>query len=134
MDTFGVNYFSSDQPYLIAREKALQWIVHEDLFQLKPDAHNMLQRYILAVFYYQTSQKQSWPNCQPPSSSDRIFCYYRFHSRDEFAMRWLSSTDECQWAGISCHSAEKTVSVIALGKFLMLVAKRVVSGLHRLHH
>ncbi|CAB9510187.1 leucine Rich Repeat [Seminavis robusta] len=88
--------------------RALDWLVVDDPLQLDADASNLLQRYLLALFYYQTSQNGPWLNCAPPikGSQERTMCYF---SRSGFpgeseapAMRWLSGTSECQWAGVVC--------------------------------
>jgi len=75
----------------------------------------LLERYILAVFYYQTSQKNWWDACGYKrglnlSVADVEICedpdglintgYY-----------WLSGNPHCQWAGILCEGRNEGANV-----------------------
>jgi len=124
MDLFGDGFFS-DKDKNSARQAALQWIVYDDTLQLDPYDSNMAQRYVLALFYYQTSQLQAWSHCQPIPGEGRDICYYPVAApvgadvagEDMVGMRWLSANHECLWAGISCVSLDiKDVDAVELGK------------------
>lgn len=123
LEFFGQDYFDNE-----SKEKALHWIVYDDPLQtmlakedhLAPlDINSLIQRYILATFYFQTSLKQPWNFCNPPVSTEPDTCYFNHvkNIKDEqIAYRWLSGSHECQWMGISCE--QKNVTQIYLGMFL----------------
>lgn len=50
--------------------RALDWIANEDEAQLCPDDDNLIQRYIMAVFYYSTDGDR-WAECSAGSASVR---------------------------------------------------------------
>lgn len=50
--------------------KALNWITNEDEAQLCPNDDNLIQRYIMAVFYYSTDGDR-WAECSAGSASVR---------------------------------------------------------------
>jgi hypothetical protein len=64
--------------------KATNWIINEDEFQLCPYDKKLIQRWVLAVFYYSTAG-QNW-NITVTSTSTPF----------------LSNVDECLWFGIKC--------------------------------
>mgnify|MGYP003869413757 CR=1 FL=1 len=120
--TLGLDYFEfvnsteSDFDYPIkARREALEWLAYGDLSRPDPTDLDLLERYILAVFYYQTSQKNWWDACGYKrglnlSVADVEICedpdglintgYY-----------WLSGNPHCQWAGILCEGRNEGANV-----------------------
>ena len=50
---------------------ALDWITNEDEAELCPDNNNLIQRYIMAVFYYSTDGDR-WAECSAGSPSARV--------------------------------------------------------------
>jgi hypothetical protein len=93
-----------------AHDLALRWIALEDPFQLTIASSTFLQRYIMAVFYYQTAP---WRSCNPLDDPATVSCVFeRFARNDddsisyepEVATRWLSGASECDWVGIECVS------------------------------
>ena len=97
----GADYFEEAHPLFALRDQALHWIVNSDPLQLDVEATNLLQRFILTVFQYQTSQEKEWAACHPQEGGIDT-CYHA--GTDQIAIRWLSQTHECQWAGIRCAS------------------------------
>jgi hypothetical protein len=124
METFGGSYFQVEDDYLReARLQALDWILNSDPMQLELDAENLIQRFILAVFYYQTTRYQPWNDCNPPENDQVDTCYYTpmfllESSPDPMVgNRWLSKLHECFWAGIGCFGgSSKNVTEIILGE------------------
>jgi len=53
-----------------AQGMALDWITNEDEAELCPDDNNLIQRYIMAVFYYSTDGDR-WAECSAGSPSAR---------------------------------------------------------------
>ncbi|CAB9516348.1 LRR receptor-like serine threonine-protein kinase [Seminavis robusta] len=106
---------------LETRQKAFDWIVNKDPIQLEFDAPNLVQRFLLVLFYFQTTRHQPWKECNPPATPQRSasgnFCYTLDPSTGDttssiWGDQWLSASHECQWAGMICEavqSKEKTV-------------------------
>ena len=78
--------------------KAFEWLINEDGAFLCPDAPKLIQRYVLAVIYYSTGGDQ-WNQC----SKSSVDCGNNapFVNKTSF----LSSENECTWAGISCSES-----------------------------
>ncbi|CAB9502048.1 receptor-like protein kinase [Seminavis robusta] len=112
-EAFGPDYFpKNDQPEPTQPKfKALDWIVFEDPLQLDPDANNLLQRFIVALTYFQTSQESDWLYCGPSTTEET--CWIHVHSLESLESRWLEGVHECQWAGIMCDR-EKNMTQLHL--------------------
>ena len=76
--------------------KATQWILNEDPRELCPSELKLIQRWVMAVFYYSLEGDQ-WRLC---SSTSRL-CGLIPPFRDQ--RRFLSQFSECDWAGITCN-------------------------------
>ncbi|CAB9515103.1 leucine Rich Repeat [Seminavis robusta] len=110
-----------DSPY----QKAMDWILYEDPMLLDEFSENLIQRYVLALFYYQTSQEGPWLSCNPPQEGENHTCPFYEHTRlqpnnvvvweerNETEVRWLSERHECEWAEVLCHP-ETDGNVIAI--------------------
>ena len=85
-----------------SQRKALDWIVNDDGLHLCPKDQNVVQRYILALLYFQTNGG-NWERCSA-DQPDFTTC-----EGDNF----LSATHECMWGGIKCDSNE-TVTALHL--------------------
>jgi hypothetical protein len=90
---------------------ALDWIAHEDTYQLCPGDPSLVQRYVLSLFYFQTQGNQ-WTQCSNPSafvpltnnnatSNDTIT--NNIATPCDNGQPFLSSSSECQWGGITCN-------------------------------
>ncbi|CAB9516702.1 receptor-like protein kinase [Seminavis robusta] len=111
-EAFGPDYFpKNDEPGPTQpKSKALDWIVFEDPLQLNPDANNLLQRFILSLTYFQTSQKSDWLNCGKSSTAIDETCSIRDDwGWEVWGSCWLTAVHECQWAGIDCDT-EKNIT------------------------
>ena len=107
-----------------AHYKALHWLLHDDPLQLPKHAPNLIQRYALALFYYETTTRGPWRSCNPPviGSSETHKCFFQqlkwvwpelqFDTIEK--NRWLSRTHECDWVGITCEG--DTVQHLVLGE------------------
>jgi hypothetical protein len=99
--------------YTSAYRKALDWIMYTDIMALTPDNPKLFQRYLLAYFYYATSIQKPWVfGCGPSIDANDLSCRAQFIDSIEplrngtfSAIRWLSSADECEWAGIDCDGS-----------------------------
>ncbi|CAB9505996.1 leucine Rich Repeat [Seminavis robusta] len=123
---------NDDDPY----SKALDWFLHEDPIQLVPDSDNLVQRFILVLFYFQTTEKYGlWKTCNPKSRllqelNETIktdICYVRqvyqmtivspYEVLEILSYQWLSGQHECDWAGIRCNRTSKIVTELHLYDF-----------------
>ncbi|KAG7371742.1 RHS repeat-associated core domain containing protein [Nitzschia inconspicua] len=78
--------------------KATDWLINRDFDQACPDDEKLVQRWALAVMYYSTNGDE-WDRCSAVGSDP---CGEENPFRGE--RRFLSSFDECDWAGITCNS------------------------------
>ncbi|KAG7353273.1 RHS repeat-associated core domain containing protein [Nitzschia inconspicua] len=89
---------------------AKEWIIHEDPLKLLPMDANLVQRFLLVTFYFETHQLGEWRSCNRHSNDDsdetcsfeRIVNLYPLEYEGVPSIRWLSSEHECKWAGINC--------------------------------
>ncbi|CAB9508320.1 leucine Rich Repeat [Seminavis robusta] len=113
---------------LETRLRAFDWIVNHDPMQLEYDSPNLVQRFLLVLFYYQTTRHKPWKVCNPGATNQRSsttnFCY-QIHpvtgdiTLDIWDDQWLSDSHECQWAGVICENAqseEMAVTDLSLGR------------------
>jgi hypothetical protein len=77
--------------------KATDWLINRDFDQTCPDDEKLVQRWTLAVMYYSTNGDE-WDQCSAvgadPCGEENPFLGER---------RFLSSFNECDWAGIVCN-------------------------------
>jgi len=96
--------------------RAMQWLMYGDPKQLTPDDSNFAQRYILALFYYQSSRDKEWRSCNPPKNGETGICNWQ-ELQDDFsyitrpAYRWLTGETECFWAGVECDAADQVKEI-----------------------
>jgi hypothetical protein len=108
---------SSLSPY----SKAMHWLVNIDPVALDPSADNLLQRYLMAYFYFHTSEERPWVSCNPATGQEDRFCSYRYvkpfgevYDESLYNIRWLSNDHECDWAGVYCENF--TIIELSLSK------------------
>ena len=98
---------------------ALEWIIEEDPMQLTPDDDHLIQRYLLAHFYFDTHQEGNWLSCERQNQSDRdetcvfkrLKSVFPLEYNDVIMFRWLSLMHECEWAGIFCDDFEQVRAI-----------------------
>jgi hypothetical protein len=130
-------------------DRAAFWIIHEDPQHLSASSENLIQRYILALFYFVTTSNETepWKSCGRPQDNDNESCEFLRLNRanndsliyiPENATRWLSGTDECTWVGISCDTADKGSVIVALEvckfHYLMYFARDFPSKINMRFH
>ncbi len=76
--------------------QALQWVANSDKSKLKSDDPLALERYALAVLYYET---YGMSNQTDPSTEGKWI----------ESSNWLSNTGVCSWHGIVCEGDDPTV-------------------------
>jgi hypothetical protein len=104
--------------------RAMQWIINDDPYEILPDANNLAQRFILAVFYFSTIEKGDWLSCGAKFSDlEDSYCVYQVLARVYSAFpwnnvyvgvpkyRWLSVEHECDWAGNACDDFNQTRAI-----------------------
>jgi hypothetical protein len=80
------------------RGRAAKWLVEQDAFYLCPSDTKLIQRYVLALFYFSTNGDY-WLQC----SSTNEFNDCGVQTPFQGAFRYLSNKHECDWAGIDCN-------------------------------
>jgi hypothetical protein len=95
---------------------AKEWIINEDPLQVLPEDANLVQRFLLAAFYFESHKLGRWRSCNRQGEKDpdencsfkRITNIYPMEYEGVPGIRWLSSKHECQWAGINCDELNQT--------------------------
>jgi len=93
--------------------RAARWIISEDPMKLNSYAGNLIQRYLLALFYFTTTNdgERPWRSCNKPKSDENSTCIHERFSRvandtityePDDAIRWMSEEHECNWVGNIC--------------------------------
>lgn len=103
--------YNPSSPYY----EGMQWILHKDPMQLDPTDENLLQRYLLATFYFETHQLGDWRSCnhQGEDDPDDTCDFLKIVGISPLAfegipgIRWLSDNHECSWAGIFCDELDQ---------------------------
>jgi hypothetical protein len=91
----------------MAQRKALVWI---KTTETTLSMNQLLQRYILAVFYFSTGGEK-WTHCSKQSSLCRLHNVSSNH--------FLSNDNECTWGGIACDSTGNVIA-INIGEFILV--------------
>ena len=99
-EIFGDHVFYDGSPFILAA----RWIYNNDELQLGIESDTLLQRYILAVFYFTTTSfgNYQWTACNPSRSGDPICTFDDSAGLTRRAFRWLSNVSECFWMGVEC--------------------------------
>lgn len=102
-----------------AQGMALNWITNEDAIEpvLCPDDAKLLQRYIMAVFYFGMGGG-TWDQCNAPADfnnqqaidnanelCNRLVTPFPIPNRigETSTDAWLSPVNECFWGGLACY-------------------------------
>jgi hypothetical protein len=98
--------------------------MNEDPLQLDIDSARILQRYLMAFFYYSTSNNtlSPWRSCAPAVEGEDdscVFLEYTLSPLNESVVyveqpgkkRWLSGTHECEWEGIVCLGGDDVLGI-----------------------
>lgn len=110
-----------------AHRLAANWIFYSDPLQLPVYNEHLIQRYLMALFYFQMSDngKSPWRFCNPPPKGVVDSCMSLAHiiplvANDDSTgyqyYRWLSGKHECNWMGASCD-ADNVIWGLQLSKF-----------------
>lgn len=109
--------------------QAAYWILYEDEMGLTESSESFIQRYLLSLFYFATTQKTSWRSCSRSARLDEQNCtfekvvgiqlvgdvYTPVFGKSESA-RWLSPVHECAWGGVSCDPNDKVAGLELTGQ------------------
>ena len=83
--------------------------MQDDNHVLCPDSPYLVQRYVLALFYFATDG-DNWPLCSADETSTPCV-----DENGTEIVRFLSNTNECEWYGVVCDF-DKFVTLIEIGK------------------
>jgi len=104
-------------------DRAAIWIMYEDQSRLAPTEDRLIQRYILALFYFFTTnnEERTWKSCNRPLFNEEDTCDFMRFNRNPYtdeiffepeeATRWLSKTHECDWVGVQCDENDVVVAI-----------------------
>ena len=92
---------------------AAEWIISTDESVRCPDDEKLVQRYVMALFYFSTNG-DDWNQCG--QNDDTCGLMTPFIDDEKF----LSSSHECEWAGAECD-AKECITEIEFGKFQVIV-------------
>ena len=94
---------------------AIDWISSSDALQREIFDPLFMQRYLMSLVWFRTSDngRKPWLTCNPTTgmNSSTACQFLNFTSVDDngsvsysedVSTRWLSDTDECEWAGVQC--------------------------------
>ena len=110
----------SQGPYYQAKE----WIINEDPLKLSPSDANLVQRFLLAVIYFQLHERGNWFSCNAPTKENpndsclfqKLVNIYPREYRSIAWYRWLSGIHECSWAGLLCDEFHQLRSIDLMGQ------------------
>jgi hypothetical protein len=99
--------------------KAANWIMNEDLYMISPEAENFIQRYLLAHFYFATTETSPWLSCNAVPQAENQTCEFtrivqvfpEVQYENITWGRWLSYSHECEWAGVLCDEFNQTRAI-----------------------
>jgi hypothetical protein len=106
------------------QHRAFHWLMYEDKVYVCPEDGGMIQRYVMAVFYFSTGG-DTWTRCGADES----------HSSCDGAtgeVRFLSDAHECEWYGISCDEINSITKIAFEKNNLKGQIPEEVSSLSRL--
>jgi Leucine-rich repeat (LRR) protein len=91
-----------------ATDLALEWLINNDAMRLCPSDHNLIQRFVVATFYFSTGG-DDWNECGRNDSGKKR--NDNGASKCEDGGKWLSSIPECLWRGIGCDKGGSLVQI-----------------------
>ena len=107
---------------------ATEWIINQDPLQLCPTDPNLVERYVMAVFYYSTLGNRWYECSSQDSSEDCTIEVSPLSSTSTNATTtmvisgsdpWLSEASVCTWGGLACDSTTSKIVQIEMGKLVI---------------
>ena len=87
---------------------AVDWLLDEDTMQVCPGDKKIVQRYVMALFYFSTAGS-SWLEC-----SKNGLC--------SEGKNFLDGASECEWGGLACNN-DNCITQIVFGKLMFICFK-----------
>jgi len=88
---------------------ALDWLINDDEMRLCPSDQNLIQRFIVATFYFSTGG-DDWNECGRNDFGRKR--NDKGASKCEDGGKWLSPIPECFWNGNTCDNKGSLVQII----------------------
>ena len=99
------------------QNNAANWIIYEDFdFFICPDDPKLIQRYVMAIFYFSTGG-EGWKECSTSLINNECPEGHNF----------LSGVSECQWGGVSCNNHGCMTNITFGENFSMLFTLKWVA-------
>lgn len=102
---------------------ALDWMIEQDPMQLCPQDKYLIQRYVMAVFYFST-RGDRWTQCSAPpppvegvvnpaiaEANANALCSIQVAGYESSSNAWLTSESECSWGGLGCNEDKFIVRI-----------------------
>lgn len=100
------------------QNNAANWIIYEDFdFFICPDDPKLIQRYVMAIFYFSTGG-EGWKECSTSLINNECPEGHNF----------LSGVSECQWGGVSCNNHGCMTNITFGENFSMLFTLKWVAA------
>jgi hypothetical protein len=120
-----------------AEFQAKDWILYEDPRQLGPTDPNLIQRFLLATFYFETHKLGDWASCNRQDEDDpdetcsflEVVGIFPLEYEGVPGIRWLSSFHECDWSGVFCDELNQTKAIELRGQDLQGTFPEIVTKL-----
>ena len=104
------------------QSQSMKWLIEDDAYYVCPDDPQLVQRYVMAVFYY-SSRGDDWTQCSAPGDlSDRASiatanakCNLEVDRGGGGTDAWLTPVSECNWGGLKCHEDSQSLERIDFG-------------------
>eukprot|EP00550_Attheya_septentrionalis_P005119 CAMPEP_0198284478 /NCGR_PEP_ID=MMETSP1449-20131203/3945_1 /TAXON_ID=420275 /ORGANISM="Attheya septentrionalis, Strain CCMP2084" /LENGTH=459 /DNA_ID=CAMNT_0043981567 /DNA_START=151 /DNA_END=1533 /DNA_ORIENTATION=+ len=101
------------------QNSAYEWLVNEDTLFICPTDPTVIQRYVMAVFYFSTEGSR-WRECKAPNDfnspaeielANEACNITSEYGDDPKSNAWLTPESECAWGGTSCNTGTTMDSI-----------------------
>mmetsp|Transcript_11836 Transcript_11836/g.25641 ORF Transcript_11836/g.25641 Transcript_11836/m.25641 type:complete len:500 (-) Transcript_11836:344-1843(-) len=92
------------------QSQSITWLIEEDALYLCPADPTLVQRYVMAVFYFSTDGP-NWIQCSAPDdlsdpasvAAANAACSLEVEIGEGGTDAWLTAVSECNWGGVACE-------------------------------
>eukprot|EP00978_Attheya_sp_CCMP212_P013843 scaffold34927_cov58-Attheya_sp.AAC.1 len=101
------------------QNSAYEWLVNDDTLFICPTDPTVIQRYVMAVFYFSTEGSR-WRECKAPNDfnspaeielANQACNITSEYGDDPKSNAWLTPESECTWGGTSCNTGTTMDSI-----------------------
>ena len=99
------------------QNSAMEWLINLDPAYTCPHDPLLVQRYVMAVFYYST-EGADWARCSAPEDFDDPDSVADANQNCGSGNAWLTPDDECAWGGLRCN-VDSEMERMDIGTYLL---------------